>query len=680
MHVIFRFLIITFSLLLSQNLFAQRGNLPEGGLTSPTDDDKKSRRSRSGKGSIFLNDSTQQVYGPTTTLFSTEEDLFYNRKNFRILDTTILNLHRWGYIQRFNYRYQDLGNVGTALNPIYPAIRDFSGAVSGFESFRPFYETETPVYYDTKSPYTKINVIWGGAGRAMTDIEFARNINPRWNFGFTYRPILVDKQLERKRRGDRQVVGHYYDFQTSYKSKDERYLLLFNFRRTRHRVFENGGVKTDSTDTINAYFDKEASPKMVAAESQQFLRNYHLYNQYSLANALQIYETIDWSREVNYFFHNFSSEDSEISDYFFDHWEKVKADTLLATDMFRFSTFKSESGLKGRAGLLFYNVYYRFRSYSAFYNHDNSLTDHPYTGFNGSPLALNIDADKVPTKFDRKGIEHFLGGRLSFDIDSLTRLSGTAEINQSGNYSIDAHFVSRLLDAHFTQSIVKPGFIYTQFRGAHDFWHNDFDNVTGLKIDGFLKTPFKKLLIAPGLSYTLINNYVYFKKDDYGQEQTVLPQQSASVINIVNPQFKWSVNLTKGIRLSGDVINNLTISDPDGALSIPDWLVNGQISLEDFWFQNNLQVHLGFDVTWRSSYQAMGYDIPIQQYYIQNNETVSDALLIDPFLNAKLKRGRLWVKYHNLMQLIQQTGYIITPGYPGQRNVLDFGFELILFD
>jgi hypothetical protein len=152
------------------------------------------------------------------------------------------------------------------------------------------------------------------------------------------------------------------------------------------------------------------------------------------------------------------------------------------------------------------------------------------------------------------------------------------------------------------------------------------------------------------------------------------------VINIANPQLKWSVNLSRGIRVSGNVINNLTLSDPDGALSIPDWLVNGQISLEDFWFKKNLQVHIGFDVTWRSGYQAMGYDIPIQQYYIQNNEAIGAVLLVDPFLNAKLKRGRLWVKYHNLMQLIQQTGYIVTPGYPGQRNVLDFGFELILFD
>ena len=38
---------------------------------------------------------------------------------------------------------------------------------------------------------------WGGQGRATTKVEFIRNINPRWNFGFNYRPILVEKMIQR---------------------------------------------------------------------------------------------------------------------------------------------------------------------------------------------------------------------------------------------------------------------------------------------------------------------------------------------------------------------------------------------------------------------------------------------------------------------------------------------------
>ena len=688
-------------LVLTGQLLAQRKlpSLPTQSRSQQTDEEipdqeKDKRKSRSGKGSIFLNDSTRNIYGPNTTLNISEEDIFFNRLKYKPIDTSITNLHRWGYVQRFNYLYQDLGNIGTALNPIYPVVRNFAGAVSGFNAYKLFYETQEPMYFDTKSPYTKINVVWGGSGRAMTHIQFSRNINSRWNFGFNYRPILVDKQMQRQRRGDRQVIAHYYDFFTSYKSKNEKYLLLFNFRRTRHRVFENGGVLIKDTDTFDEYFDKEAGPRLVAAESSQLIRNFHMFNQYTLANAFQVYSKIDWTRESNNFLDKYAREDQNDSTLF-DHWENARLDPLAkgktplptfdvnANDQFRLSTFQNELGLKGRAAFLFYNVYYKFRTYSGYYNLDNSQPTLPLNNFNGSALSQSINVQDylaAPLNFSSKGLEHYLGGRMAFDIDSLTRLTGQAEINQLGNYSIDAKFSSKWIDATFLQSISRPGFLYTSYRGSHDYWNNSFRNIAGLKMEGFLKTPFKRFLVSPGLSYTLLSNYVYFRKDDFGQAQTVLPVQSAAVINVANPQVRLGIGLGKKLKLSGSVINSLILSDAEDAMKIPDWLATGQLALEDFWFEKHLQVQVGFDVTWRSAYKAMGYDPVIQQYYVQNDVVVGSAFIADVFLNAKLKRGRLFVKYHNIAQAFKGTGYLITPGYPGQRNILDFGFELLLFD
>jgi Putative porin len=638
------------------------------------------RKPRSGKGSIFLNDTTRNVYGPNTTLQTTEQDIFFNRAKYGSIDTSIVNLHRWGYVQRFNYRFQDLGNVGTALNPIFPVVGNFAGAVSGFNAYRLYFDTQEPMYLDTKSPYTKINVIWGGRGRAMTHIQFSRNINPRWNFGFNYRPILVDKQLLRQRRGDRHVMAHYYDFHTSYRSKNEKYLLLFNLRRTRHRVFENGGVMLKPNDTFAGYFDPEAGPVLVAAETSQFLRNFHLLNQYSLAKAFQVYVRTDLKRESNNFSNRYESETNRRDTTLFDNWEKVKTDTLNAGDMLRFSTFENELGIKGRAAFLFYDFYYKFRTFSQYNRHDYSQLRPAPTVFNGSPLAVGLPYQAFRVNLNAREVEHYIGSRIAFDIDSLTTLSGQAEINQRGNYSIDAKFESKWIEASFVQSIARPGLLYTSYRGAHDFWDNSFRDIAGLKLEGFLKTPFKKYLVSPGLSYTLLSNYVYFSKGDFNQRQTVLPVQSGSVINVANPQLRLGLALGKKLRLSGSVINNLILTDDEGAMKIPDWLATGQLAWEDVWFKKNLQVQCGFDVTWRSAYQAMGYDVAIQQFYVQNDVTVGSALIADAFLNGKLKRGRLFVKYHNIMQLLNKTGYLVTPNYPGQRNILDFGFEFMLFD
>jgi len=651
--------------------------------------DQNQKKARTSKGSIFLNDTVQNIYGPKTTLTTTEEDLFFNRNNYHPIDTSIVNLHRWGYVQRYNYLYQDLGNIGTSLNPIYPVVRNFAGATSGFNSYRLYYDSKEPRYYDTKSPYAKINVIWGGNGRSMTNIEFTRNINSRWNFGFNYRPILVDKQLQRQRKGDRHVIAQYYDFFTTYKSKNEKYYLLFNFRRTRHRVFENGGVKLKATDSEDMYYDKEAAPRMVAAESNQLIKNIHLFGQYALDSAFQLYNTIDFTREDNNFLNDAKKEDLKLN--LFDHWERVLSavDTFKTSDQFKLTTFQDELGIKGRANFLFYSVYYKLRTYSTFYKHDNSRLVVPVDEFNGSPLSQHLNQGglaQLNKIFDSRGVEHYLGGRIAFDIDSLTRLSGQAELNQLGNYSIDARFSSKWIDATFVQSISRPAFLASQYRGSHDFWNNSFDNIAGLKMEGFLKTPFKKFLVSPGLTYTLFSNYIYYRKMDplpygnLGAGQTVLPVQTASLISVANPQVRLGITLFRKIKLSGSVINNLVTRDLEGAMKIPDWLVTSQLALEDFWFKKNLQVQVGFDVTWRSGYKAMGYDPVIQQYYVQNDVTVGQAFIADVFLNARLKTGRLFVKYHNIAQLFTGTGYLVTPGYPGQRNVLDFGFELIMFD
>ncbi|HPI79547.1 MAG TPA: hypothetical protein PLM35_03345, partial [Cyclobacteriaceae bacterium] len=75
-----------------------------------------------------------------------------------------------------------------------------------------------------------------------------------------------------------------------------------------------------------------------------------------------------------------------------------------------------------------------------------------------------------------------------------------------------------------------------------------------------------------------------------------------------------------------------------------------------------------------------GYDPAIQQFYVQDEVESPSFPLTNVFFNGKMKRGRFFFKYNNLVQAFTQSGYLATPVYPGQRNILDFGFELLLFD
>src|SRR3989337_1310862 len=206
------------------------------------------------RGSQVIDDTTKQVYGPKTSKYYFEKDVFFNRITYYPIDTAIRNFHRYNYVQRNYNLYQDLGNIGTAIRPIYYQVPDVLGVTSGFNSYDLYWDSEQIRYFDTKSPYSNMKAILGGEGRSMTRIAFSRNITSQWNFGFDYRTLLIDKQVERQGKGDRNVRSTYYDLYTSYQTSDSSYRVMANFRRNRHDVFEYGGIDSGDGFEYEDYF------------------------------------------------------------------------------------------------------------------------------------------------------------------------------------------------------------------------------------------------------------------------------------------------------------------------------------------------------------------------------------------------------------------------------------------
>jgi Putative porin len=607
------------------------------------------------KRSSVVDDSTKAVYGPKTTLTTTEKSLFYNDNVYTPIDTSISNYHRWTYVQRFNNYYKDIGNVGTALCPIFPTLSSTIGATSGFTVYHEYYDTEEPRYFDTKSPYTRIQIIWGGKGRAMTRVEFSRPINPRWNFGFNFRPILADKQIQYQ-KAVRQTMSYYYDFYTSYKSKDTRYLLLFNYRRIRHRVFENGGVVVNQGDTYKDFFDKDAAVHLIYAVSEEDRTNLHLFQQYHLAGPLQVYMTNDLIDQNNKYTDETANETPP------GYYDYIRGDSTYADDKAEIKILQNEAGVKGSAGPLFYNFYFKLRAYD-YQNHYGTPT-------NGNLLA-----------YQTRSTEKYLGGRVRLRYDSVTELNGSAEYLLDGHYRLNANWVSPWIDASATSMLSKPGFMQQIYYGSYDLWTNSFSKIASQQLSGFIKANIGPLFISPGATFSTFNNYVFFRQQAQPVEyQKVLPFQSHGSQVIFSPELRMSIRFAKHFYFRPQVISTALIKNDDDAFHIPTLFINTQLAYENSLFHGNLLMQVGLDAHWKSTYQAMGYDPAIQQFYIQNTSQQASYLLADVFLNGKIKRGRFFLKYHNLVQAFTGIGYVPTPGYQGQRNIMDFGFELLLFD
>jgi hypothetical protein len=621
------------------------------------------------RGSRVIDDTTKQVYGPNTSKYYYERDVFYNRQVLHSIDTFIHNYHRnSNYVQNNNNLYQDLGNIGTAIRPIYYQAPAQIGATSGFHVYDLYWDTEAIRYFDTKSSYTNMQLVLGGKGRSLTRAIFSRNINARWNFGFTYRGLFVDKQIQRRGKNDRITRSNYYDAFTSYQNKDSTYRLFINLRRMFHRVNEFGGVRPEDSTRLTDYFDVNARPWLTTASSEDLRTNFHLFHQFIIGSGLQFYHTLDRYKQKN----KFLDVRSEAQEPFFDFIDTFESDSVKDATTIR--TFRNEVGIKGNLSKLFYNGYYALRHYSMRYNH------------------LPTDTLNLVYPWE-KGDESYFGGRMRLALDSLIEVQGAAELMLGGDkttgapYRIEGSIRSKWFSASLTQMTYKPSFIAQAYRGRHDYWDyrtadpEGLSNIESSQLDGYLHLKTSVLSLSPGITFTRLRNYVFFDKiSDVDTVQQVLPRQSQGNQIFASPEVRAAITFFRHLTLSNQTIYTVFIENADNAIRIPQLFMNTQLSYSNIFFHGNLDMHAGVDLHWKSPYFAPAYDPAIQQFYNQDIFESPAFPLVDIFFNAKVKRARIFFKYNNVMQIFKGTGYLPTPYYPGQRNIFDFGFDWSFYD
>lgn len=603
-------------------------------------------------GSQIIDDTTKQIYGPTTSQFFLKDDIFANRWVSYPIDTVIKNFHRFSPLQQNQYFYQDLGNIGTATRRIFEPVSDAIGVSSGFNVYNLYWDLNDVKYYNTKSPYSNMNVIIGGKGRSITNITYSRNIISRWNFGFHFNGLFIDKQVQRQGKGDRNSKANYYDLFTSYTNKDSSYIFLATFRRMYHRVFEYGGVKVEDDFTNIQFFRQNAQPWLTDAESNELRRNYQIFHQYKIGEALQVYHQIDSDRKRNRFYDNYISESYK------EFFDAVIVDSTLTRDEVKFNTIRNEGGIKGNLLKLFYNGYVAWRNYDIDYKY------------------INEDYFDLETS----GNEFYVGGRIALQLDSLIEVRGHMETMLDERYKIAGSIKTKWFAASIKRSVSSPTFLQQAYRGGHDFWVNAFHTVEASELKGNLIYRSSWLNVYPGVRFATFKNYIFFKKGDFGVDQKVLPVQSTGFQTIASPELSFSIMPFRNTTLSAQGIYTRILENADDAMQVPELFVNAQLAYANIWVHGNFDFQVGVDVHWKSEYYAYGYDPAIQQYYTQQQVKAPDFPLVDLFLNAKIIRGRIFLKYNNLLKAFTKSANIPTPFYPGVVNVIDFGFDWSFYD
>jgi len=599
--------------------------------------------------SQILDDSTKLVYGPNTTSYIKEDNILYNDLTFTVIDTSSINSHRWSKVEKTEYRMQDLGISGTAIRNIYYGLPSIIGVRSGYSAYVPYYKPIQDFrYYDTKSPYSRIGAALGGRNRTYVDVGFNRSDSSNFNIGIDYLNTNSDKQVGSRGRNDRLVQNEGFDAYLAYFTPNRKYVVMGNFSRMKTNAVEQGGI--DTLQSQLGYFDRDAKVFLENANSEYLKRTYHLYHQFSVNKALQIYQVFDRSYDKTRFFNEDLEED-------IDYFDTTYFSNEVTNDSTLFETISIENGIKGDIGPLFYSAHYRYRIYTFNYGAGDSDT-------------LNFKN----TKPAQDGIEHYIGGRVRYDFSPDYQLYGGIDFNLNGNQKMWGKLRFKELEADFTTQQYEPTFMERAYLGNTDFWINDFKTIKALQVDGSYRYKFKHNgFIKPKLTFSSFTDYVYYNKE-------AKPAQLNGTNTIITAGAKFLINPLNKLYIEGEGLYTTVSGDSTEVFPVPKIMANLNIYLHDISFGGNLDWQIGIDNHWKSDYFAPDYRVSTNQFFIQDTFNVEAFLISDFYVNVKLGHAFVFFKFNNIVDLLTQETYFAAPNYVGKRSLIDYGFYWMFFD
>lgn len=625
-----------------------------------------------------IDDSTKVIYGPKSTRYVLEDDIFNNRRKLYTTDTTMDDVHRFTYVQRSQNQYQDLGNLGTPMRPIFVQVPQQLGAQTGYYVFAPYaYQTMGVKYFDTKSPFSDMYLALGGRNQNILRFDFTQNVNPRWNLGFNVQRFTSQKQFGTSGANDRfKLLAQDWGFlgHTNYRSKNDKYTLLVHFINQNHSLDEQGGVLPGESlgvegDTLPNRFDYEGDSRLASGNAQtqgpngrEVRNDWHIYQQFVLDQGFQAFHRLDYRRQKNYYQDN-TLQLNQVSKLTLNgvvegFYPGILGDTARIEQDSRFRLLENMFGLKGiyrRGGSAFnYRAYLRSRIYGQ------------YTRYNTDINRFN--------EYETRRTETFLGGWLGYYFpDSLSRITAEAEYQLGGGFRLQGQFESKFLTAGYTTMLVQPTLLQERFQSNVYAWRNDFALRGYNYAYGKLNLRYRKLRLEPGLDYYLLSNYTYFHTDG-------TPKQATGSFSVLRAGAGYQIGVGKFLA-SGQAY--YTVQSRTDILRTPPLFINTRLQYE-LLYAKVLYIQVGVDLHYKSAYYADAYMPMTQQFYLQNRQRVEGYLLTDLYANLRVNRTRLFVKLTNanvgsIIGLFPP-GYYVAPDFLQMRRGFSFGVDWYLFD
>jgi hypothetical protein len=519
-----------------------------------------------------------------------------------------------------------------------------------------YFEKSDMRFYRTATPLTELMFRTTLEKGQFLDAVLATNLNPRLNISLEHRGFRSQGQYDYQ-----QSESGAFRTTISYNSKDEKYVSNFFYTYQDYKFEENGGITKKELQFESGdpeFLDRSRIDILHTNAKSRIVGRAFYYDQ-----SYQWKSWIRFNHELHYDSRFFQfQQDAANSSYggliinggIDDKIKKQSFENNLNITLKRSDKGAWSIGLKS----LFTNYFTPSKLITSEGIIPNQLK--------GQDLLLRGKTD-----------EQLLGHRISVEAELpiQTNVMGKAlraelrPVKDSLNFSYSARINYRERAADFQYQMYQSD--YENFN-----WYNEaseLQKLAGLKVD----VSHKKW---GSLQFELqsIEGYRYFAVQPSDEVNTYFDDLKNVGLQTADKAVQWSAlqyhnRITRG-KWGLDVrLHYQQILQGNTHFALPDYLGRVTLYYSSDIFQKAMFIQTGIRAKYFEAFQADAYHPVLGSMFRQNKEVIGGYPLIDLFINAKVKRTRIYFKAQHVNSSFTGFNYYAAPQIPHHDFVIRFG-------
>ncbi|MDG3580973.1 putative porin [Galbibacter pacificus] len=581
---------------------------------------------------------------------------------------TIYKEYKYNYLRKDDFELLPFANVGQTYNILGAETtqKGFYPRMGEEAKYNNYMEVEDISYYRVPTPTTELFYKTVMEQGQILDAMITLNTSPRLNMSIAYKGMrsLGKYQHILSSTGN-------FRFTTNYQTKNGKYQLRAHYASQDILNEENGGlaVPEQFTSGDDEFIDRSRiDVKFDDAENFLLGKRYFLDHQYYLfkeQDSLKNYG-LAIGHQLNYETKTYEFRQDAANAYFGEAYQAADLN-----DRAKFKSFNNQLNLNYRSKIVgdvtFLVNFYKYNYYF------NSVVVTPNQTITNQ---LRDNEISVGGKWKKQIGGFFLNADFTQNI--VGDMGGTV-LNAQMGYQL-TNDIS--VDASLHASSRMPNYNFLLYQSDYKNYNWQYtDTFEKQKISTLQGTATHKKWGSLSVAYTIRDKYAYF-------EEQLMEGDSVSVeddVQLVSPiQFGGSINSMK-VKFSNDLhflrrwglantIMYQNVSQSENILNVPDIVTRNTLYYSNHLFKKALYLQVGVTAKYFTEYYMNSYSPVLGELLIQDREEIGGFPLFDLFINAKVRRTRIYLKAEHFNTIFtSEYNYYSAPNNPYRDFIVRFG-------